>query len=57
MVWLGTQEAPEVKAKETAHCSYWTIKGLIAKGVWEEGYDDLTGEEVEMKFKSQGGDL
>jgi hypothetical protein len=50
MVWLGTQDDPVVKARETAHPSYWTMKGLIEKGIWVEGYDDLTGDEVQEKF-------
>lgn len=54
MVWLGTQEEPEVMAARTAHVSYWTMKGLIAKGVWVEGWDDLTGEEVERSFVEKG---
>ena len=50
MVWLGTQDEPEAQAARTAHPSYWTMKGLIAKGVWQDGYDDLTGEEVNARF-------
>lgn len=54
MVWLGTQDEPEVMAAKTAHVSYWTMKGLIAKGLWQEGYDDLTGEQVDLKFVECG---
>jgi hypothetical protein len=54
MVWLATQDEPELKAAKTAHCSYWTMKELVAKGVWQEGYDDLTGEQVDLKFVSCG---
>ena len=50
MVWLGTQADPEREAKRTAHPSFWTVKGLVAKGVWQEDYDDLTGEQVNAKF-------
>ena len=50
MVWLGTQDEPEIQAAKTAHVSHWTMKGLIAKGVWQERYDDLTGEEVNCRF-------
>jgi hypothetical protein len=57
MVWLATQDDSELKATKTAHCSYWTMKGLIAKGVWQEGYDDLTGDQVNVRFLSQGVDL
>ena len=54
MVWLATQDNPELQAAKTAHCSYWTMKGLIAKGVWQEGYDDLTGDQVNLRFMNQG---
>jgi hypothetical protein len=57
MVWLGTQDDPELQAAKTAHPSYWTMKGLIAKGIWQEGYDDLTGDQVQIRFLSQGVDL
>jgi len=50
MVWLGTQDEPEIQAARTAHCSYWTMKGLMAKRVWQDGYDDLTGDEVNARF-------
>ena len=50
MVWLGTQDEPEVQAARTSHCSYWTIKGLTSKGIWQEGYDNLTGHEVNARF-------
>jgi hypothetical protein len=56
MVWLATQDEPESKAAKTAHCSYWTMKGLVAKGIWQEGYDDLTGVQVNLRFVSQGVD-
>jgi len=47
MVWLSTQEDPAVKAKS---CPDWTQKGLIARGVWKEGYDDMTGDEAAEHF-------
>lgn len=56
MVWLGTQEQPETKAKATADNSYWTMKGLIAKGLWQDGFDDLTGEEINARFIAKGID-
>lgn len=54
MVWLGTQDEPEIQAAKTAHPSYWTMKGLTAKGLWQEDYDDLTGDQVQAKFLTQG---
>ena len=43
MVWLATQDEPEAMAKKTSHCSFWTVKGLAERGIWMDGYDDLTG--------------
>lgn len=54
MIWLGTQDEPEIMAGKTAHPSYWTIKGLTAKGLWQDGYDDLTGDEVNARFIAIG---
>jgi hypothetical protein len=45
MVWLATQDDPMQQAKT---CSDWTQKALKARGVWSEGYDDLTGFEVDQ---------
>ena len=50
MVWLGTQEHPEQMAAKTAHFSYWTIKGLTTKGIWQEDFDDLTGDEINVRM-------
>ena len=50
MVWLGTQDEPAVQAAKTNHVSYWTMKGLKAKGLWQDDYDDLSGEEVNLHF-------
>ena len=54
MVWLGTQDDPETQAARTAHPSYWTMKGLKAKDIWQDGYDDLTGEQVNARFVRVG---
>ena len=43
MVWLATQEKPEEHAKV---CSDWSNRGLVARGIWKDGYDDLTGDQV-----------
>jgi hypothetical protein len=40
MVWLATQENPAEKAKT---CSDWGQKGLKARGIWCDDFDDLTG--------------
>ena len=54
MVWLGTQDQPEVMAEKTAHVSYWTIKTLTAKGVWQDGFDDLTGDQINARMIAAG---
>jgi hypothetical protein len=43
MVWLATQEEPEKQAEQNPD---WTQKALKAKGVWSDGFDLLTGDEI-----------
>ena len=43
MVWLGTQDSPEDNAKI---CKDWTNKALMARGLWREDFDDLTGSQI-----------
>ncbi len=43
MVWLGTRDDPEEQAKI---CKDWTNKALMARGVWREDFDDLTGVQI-----------
>ena len=43
MVWLGTQDDPEEQAKI---CADWTNKALIARGIWRQDFDDLTGNQI-----------
>lgn len=50
MVWLATQTEPEFMASKTAHVSFWTARELKAKNLWQENYDDLTGDDVKLKF-------
>ena len=44
LVWLGTQDEPEKDAKV---CSTWTQKGLKKRGIWQDGFDDLTGSMID----------
>ena len=44
LVWLGTQVNPEKDAKL---CSTWTQKGLKKRGIWRDGFDDLTGSMID----------
>jgi hypothetical protein len=48
MVWLGTQNSPERFGK---NCSEWTDKALKRQGWWCEGFDRLTGREMERRMK------
>src|ERR1700743_2027678 len=43
VVWLATQDEPEKQAKRNPD---WTQKALKAKGVWSDGFDLLTGDEI-----------
>ena len=49
MVWLGTQGDPVEAAKANLD---WTQKRLKQRRVWCDGYDDLTGEEIEARFRA-----
>jgi len=40
---------PEEKPKD---CKNWSMKALKEKGVWCEGFDGLTGNDMERRFKS-----
>ena len=43
LIWLGTQENPELDAKV---CSTWTQKGLKKRAIWRDNFDDLTGSMI-----------
>jgi hypothetical protein len=48
MCWLATQERPEEKAKD---CKNWSMKALKERRIWCDGFDGLTGEEMERRTK------
>jgi hypothetical protein len=52
VVWLGTQSHPEKLGKD---CRNWSDKALRARGVWCEGFDSLTGREIDGRLKSEKG--
>ncbi|KAF7983260.1 hypothetical protein HWV62_22888 [Athelia sp. TMB] len=52
MVWLGTQQEPQVQAKLYPD---WTQKALTQRGLWKAGYDDMTGDEVEAHIQAISG--
>jgi hypothetical protein len=51
MVMLGDMEDSEEAAAAAKSCQKWSIKHLESLGVWEEGFDDLTGKEIHEKLK------
>ena len=51
MVMLGDIEDPD-QAAVAKTCQVWTIKHLMGLGVWEDGFDDLTGVEIHRKMQS-----
>ena len=51
MVMLGDMEDSNEAAAAAKSCQKWSIKYLESLGVWEEGFDDLTGKEIHEKLK------
>jgi hypothetical protein len=43
IVWLGTTDNPDEQPKDRAN---WTNKALMARGIWQDKFDDLTGVQV-----------
>ena len=46
MVMLGDMEDTEEAAAAAKICQKWSIKHLESLGVWQEGFDDLTGAQI-----------
>jgi hypothetical protein len=53
IVWLGTQAHPEKLEKD---CRNWSDKALRSRGVWHEGFDELTGQEINARIESKKGE-
>ena len=51
MVMLGDMEDSEEAVAAAKSCQKWSIKHLESLGVWEEGFDDLTGKEIHDKLR------
>lgn len=51
MVMLGDMEDTKEAAAAAKSCQKWSIKHLESLGVWQEGFDDLTGKQVHEKLK------
>jgi hypothetical protein len=54
MCMLGDIEDEEVAKTVAKDCQKWSIKELQRLGVWEEGFDDLTGAEIHGKLRGVG---
>ena len=52
MVMLATVEDAEQAAALAQEWQTWTMKHLTALGIWEEGFDDLTGVQIRSKVES-----
>jgi hypothetical protein len=51
MVMLGDMEDTKEAAAAAKSCQKWSIKYLEGLGVWQEGFDDLTGRQIHKKLK------
>lgn len=51
-MWLGTQEQPGRLEKD---CRRWTDRALRERGVWCEGFDGLTGLEIDGRVRAAEG--
>lgn len=52
IVWLGTKSDAETYVKD---CANWSDKGLRKRGAWCEGFDDLTGWQIDELLGNKGG--
>jgi hypothetical protein len=52
IVWLGTQAHPEKLEKD---CRNWSDKALRSRGLWYEGFDGLTGQEINARIEGEKG--
>ena len=50
MVMLGDIDDTEEAIAAAKVCQKWSIKHLESLGIWEEGFDDLTGKEIREKL-------
>ena len=51
MVMLGDMEDTKEAAAAAKSCQKWSVKHLESLGVWQEGFDDLTGTQIHQKLK------
>ena len=51
MVMLGDMEDVKEAAAAAKFCQKWSMKHLETLGVWQEGFDDLTGKQIHQRLK------
>lgn len=51
MVMLGDMEDTKEAAIAAKSCQKWSVKYLESLGVWQEGFDDLTGKQIHEMLK------
>jgi hypothetical protein len=51
MVMLGDMEDTKEAAAAAKSCQKWSMKYLQTLGVWQEEFDDLTGQQIHEKLK------
>ena len=50
--WVAAQDKPEEHAEE---CKDWSNKALMARGVWRDDFDEMTGVEIDEMVKKVEG--
>lgn len=52
MVMLGAIEDAGEAAAVVGDCKVWSNKHLVKLGIWEDGFNDLTGVEIRRRMAS-----
>lgn len=52
MVMLGAIEDADEAAAVVKDCKVWSNKELMRVGIWEDGFNDLTGLEIRRRMAS-----
>lgn len=52
MVMLGDIEDTDEAVTVAKTCQVWSIKHLTGLGVWQDGFDDMTGVEIHRRMQS-----
>lgn len=52
MVMLGAIDDSNEAAAVVRNCKVWSNKHLMKLGIWEDGFNDLTGKEILAKMQT-----